>query len=174
MVTAIVLSPSLDAPAPAERAAEAVARSLAALVRASVEGLVREALIVGAAEDRLTEVADHAGCGFVEAPSLRQGLPRALALARGDIAFVLEGGYAPLTGFVEEAGDLLRAPGFRGALLRRAPDTIMTRFAPSLARAVGAFAPRERLRGDPPRNLDELIRRLKIRRALVVRAQKIV
>ena len=67
MVTAIVLSPSLGASA--ERAAEAVARSLAALVRASVEGIVRDAVIVGPAGDMLAEIANHAGCAFVEASS---------------------------------------------------------------------------------------------------------
>lgn len=172
MVTAIVLSPSLGAPA--ERAAEAVARSLAALVRATVEGIVREAVIVGPAEDMLAEIANHAGCAFVEASSMAQGFPRALGQARSEVIFVLEGGYAPLTGFVEEAGDLLRSGAFRGALLRRAPDTLITRIAPSLARAVGALAPREALRAETPRDLGELIRRLKIRHSLSIRAQRIV
>ena len=172
MVTAIILSPSLGARA--ERAPEAVARSLAALVRASVEGIVREALIVGPAGDMLAEIADHAGCAYVEASSVKEGLARALAQARGEMVFVLEGGYAPLTGFVEEAGDLLRAGDFRGAALRRAPDTMITRFAPSLARAVGVLAPRAALRDAGPRDLAELIRRLRIRRTLNVRAQKIV
>lgn len=176
MVTAIILSPSLGARA--ERAPEAVARSLAALVRASVEGIVREALIVGPAGDMLAEIADHAGCAYVEASSVKEGLARALAQARGEMVFVLEGGYAPLTGFVEEVGDLLRAGDLRGdlrgAALRRAPDTMITRFAPSLARAVGVLAPRAALRDAGPRDLAELIRRLRIRRTLNIRAQKIV
>jgi hypothetical protein len=172
MVTAIILSPSLGARG--ERAPEAVARSLASLVRASVEGIVREALIVGPAGDMLAEIADHAGCAHVEASSVKEGLARALAQARGEVIFVLEGGYAPLTGFVEEAGDLLRAGDFRGAALRRAPDTLMTRLAPFLAPAVGAFAPRAALRDAAPRDLAELVRRLKIRRTLTIRAQKIV
>jgi hypothetical protein len=172
MVTAIVLSPSLGSAG--ERAAEAVARSLASLVRASVEGVVREAMIVGPAGDILAEIASHAGCAFVEASSLAQGFPRALAQARSDIIFVLEGGYAPLPGFVEEAGDLLRAGAFRGALLRRAPDSLVTRLVPSRAQAVGALAPREALRGAPPRDLGELVRRLKIRQTLNIRAQRIV
>ncbi len=179
MVTALVLSPSLDAPAPAPRAAEAVARSLAALVRAAVEGIVREALIVGPAGDNLAEIADHAGCAHVEASSMQEGLARAIAQARNHMVFVLEGGYAPLQGFVEESGDLLRADGFRGALLRRAPDTMMTRLAPSLARTVGAFAPRAALRdqalpSQAPRDFEQMIRRLKIRQTLNIRAQKMV
>jgi hypothetical protein len=172
MVTAIILSPSLSAPA--GRAPEAVARSLASLVRASIEGIVREALIVGPSGDMLAEIADQAGCAHVEASSVKEGLARALAQARGEIVFVLEGGYAPLPGFVEEAGDLLRAGSFRGATLRRAPHTMMTRLAPSLARAVGAFAPRRAFQGEAPRSLDALVRRLKIRQTLNIRAQKIV
>lgn len=172
MVTAIVLSPSLGASA--ERAAEAVARSLAALVRASVEGIVRDAVIVGPAADMLAEIANHAGCAFVEASSMAQGFPRALGQARSELIFVLEGGYAPLTGFVEEAGDFLRSGAFRGALLRRAPDTLITRLAPSLARAVGALAPRAAFQGEAPRDLGALIRGLKICQTLNIRAQKIV
>ncbi len=172
MVTAIILSPSLAAPS--ERAPEAVARSLASLVRASVEGIVRDALIVGPAGDKLADIADHAGCAHVEAANVKEGLARALAQARSEVVFVLEGGYAPLTGFVEEASDLLRAGDFRGAALRRAPDTLMTRLAPFLAPAVGVFAPRAALRDAAPRDLAELVRRLKIRRTLTIRAQKIV
>jgi hypothetical protein len=172
MVTAIILSPSLDAPA--ARAAEAVARSLASLVRASVEGIVREALVVGPAADMLALVAEHAGCAHLEAANVREGLARAVAQARSEMVFVLEGGYAPSQGFVEEAGDLLRAADFRGAALRRAPHSLTTRLAPSLARPVGAFAPRAAFRGEAPRDVAELIRRLKIRQTLNIRAQKIV
>ncbi|HUO55408.1 MAG TPA: transposase [Rhodoblastus sp.] len=174
MVTAIVLSPSLDAAAPAERAAEAVARSLCALVRASVEGIVREAIIVGPSEDELAEIADQAGCAHVEARSAFEGLAAALAQSRHDIAFVLEGGYAPQAGFVEEAGDLLQEAGFHGALLRRWPDSLMTRLAPSLAPPVGAFVARDALRQAAPRDLNQLIRRLKIRYTLNARAHKLV
>ncbi|MCI4677075.1 transposase [Rhodoblastus acidophilus] len=174
MVTVIVLSPSLDATAPVQRAAEAVARSLCALVRASVEGIVRDALIIGPAEDQLAEIADEAGCSYIEASSAQEGFARAVAQSRSDIAFVLEGGYAPQQGFVEEAGDLLHDAGFRGALLRRSPDSLMTWLAPSLARPVGAFAARDDLRGAAPRDLAELIRRLKIRHTLTARAHKIL
>jgi hypothetical protein len=94
---------------------------------------------------------------------------------RADFVLVLEGGYAPPGGFAEEAGEFLLDPErFRGALLRRAPHSVATRFAPVLARPVGALAPRETMRAAGPRDLADLIRRLKIRRALTVRAQRVV
>lgn len=175
MVTAVVLSPSLGAAAPDERAAEAVARSLCALVRATIEGVVREAVIVGPAEEGLAEIADHAGCDLIEAASAAEGLARAIARARGEIAFVLKGGFAPQSGFVEEAGDLLlAADAFRGALLRRAPDSLLTRLAPQLAEPVGFFAGCAAIRAAAPGDLNQMIRRLKIRRTLESRALKVV
>ena len=66
------------------------------------------------------------------------------------------------------------AANFRGALLRVAPDTLVTRIAPELARPVGALALRNDIRSAAPRDLDDLIRRLKIRRAMTVRAQQVV
>lgn len=175
MVLAVVLSPSLDAARPAARAAEAVARSLAALVRATVEGVVREAVIVAAVEDELADIANEAGCALVAAPSTREGLARAVAQSRSAVAFVIEGGFIPQSGFIEEASDLLLDPGaFRGAALRRAPDRLLTRLAPGLAEPVGALANCQALREAAPRDLPELIRRLKIRRTLNVRALKVV
>lgn len=175
MVMAVVLSPSLGAETPAARAAEAVARSLCALVRATVEGVVREAFIIGPAEDQLTEIADQAGCGLIEAHSAGEGLAQAAARSRSEFAFVLLGGFAPQSSFVEEAGDLLRdAQAFHGVLLRRFPNTLMTRLAPGLAEPVGVFAQCAALRDAAPRDLKHLIRRLKIRRTLDARAQKLV
>jgi hypothetical protein len=165
MISALVLSPSLRAGQPLPRASEAVARSLGALVRAAVEGVLRD----------VATLADHAGCAFVETDCARDGLSRAVAQMRANILLVLEGGYAPPSGFAEEVGDLLLdAANFRGALLRVAPDSLVTRLAPGLARPVGALALRHDIRSAAPRDLADLIRRLKIRRAMTVRAQKMV
>jgi hypothetical protein len=175
MVIAIVLSPSLDAAQPADKAPEAVARSLSSLVRATVEGVVQDAVIVGTAEDDLELIADHAGCGLVLAASRREGLVRAVSTARAHVAFFLEGGFVPQTGFLEEASALLLDPlAFGGAALRRAPDRFLTRIAPALAEPVGAFVSCAALRDAAPCDLKDLIRRLKIRRTLNVRAMKVV
>jgi hypothetical protein len=174
MISALVLSPSLRASAPEPRASEAVARSLHALVRVAVEGVLRDVAIVGP-DDGLAELADAAGCAFIETGSTRDGLARGVAQMRADFVLVLEGGYAPPGRFAEEAGEFLLDPDrFRGALLRRAPHSVATRFAPGLARPVGALAPREKIAAAGPRDLAELIRLLKIPRSLSVRAQRVV
>jgi hypothetical protein len=174
MLSALVLSPSLRASALDARATEAVARSLNALVRAAVEGVLRDLVIVGP-DDDLAKLADAAGCACIQTASARDGLARGVAQMRGDFAFVLEGGYAPPSGFAEEAGDLLLDPEhFRGALMRRAPHSVVTRFAPGMARPVGVLAPRNMIRSAAPRDFADLIRRLKIRRSLAVRAQRVV
>ncbi len=175
MISAIVLSPSLGAGQNVARAPEAVARSLGALVRAAVEGVLRDVAIVGPAADDLATLADHAGCAFIETSSSRDGLSRAFAQMRAEIAFVLEGGYAPPSGFIEEVGDLLReAEPFQGALLRLQPHNLATRLAPGLARPVGALVVRATVNKTSPRDLDDIIRRAKIRRALNVRAQRLL
>ena len=173
MISAIILSPSLDAPAP--RASEALARSLSALVRAAVEGVLRDVTIVGTVGDQLPQIADAAGCAFIETAAARDGLAKALAQVRSDMVFVLAGGYALPGGFAQEASDLLLEAGlFRGALLRPAPTTFLTRLFPSLARPVGALAPRSLLQTAAPRDLGDLIRALKTRRGMAIRAVKAV
>jgi hypothetical protein len=175
MISAIVLSPSLRAGSKVERASEAVARSLGTLVRAAVDGFLRDVAIVGPPSDNLAELAEYAGCDFVEARSAPDGLRVAIARMRAEILLVLEGGYAPQNGFADEAGDLLLEPGdFRGALLRLAPDSLATRLAPALSPPVGVLAARHGATKAAPRDLADLIRRLKIRRALRVRAQRLI
>ena len=166
MISVLLLSPSLGA-APNPRAAEALARSLGPLVRATMEGLVRDAALIGPAADDLAGVADYAGCAYVEAATLAEGFTRALSETRGEIVFVLEGGYATPNGFIEEASDLLlEGAGFSGALLRRAPYNLATRFAPGLATPVGLLAQRAALRGTQPRDLGALIRATRPSRTL--------
>jgi hypothetical protein len=174
MISALVLSPSLSAAQPHPRASEAVARSLGALVRSAVEGVLRDVAIVGPSGDDLAALADHAGCAFVETDSTKDGLARAVTQMRANILFVLEGGYAPPSGFAQEVSDLLLDTNFRGALLRVAPDTLVTRLAPGLARPVGALALRNDIRSAAPRDLADLIRRVKIRRDMALRAQQVV
>jgi hypothetical protein len=175
MISALVLSPSLSSGKPQARANEAVARSLGALVRAAVEGILRDVAIAGVAEDGLAALADHAGCAIIETNSARDALAQAVVRMRGDIAFVLEGGFAPPGGFAQEASDLLMNPAlFQGALLRLTPDSLFTRFAPGLARPVGALAPRDALKAAAPRDLPDLIGRLKIRTSFQARAQRVV
>jgi hypothetical protein len=175
MISALVFSPSLAAAAPEPRAAEALMRSLGSLVRATMEGVVRDAALIGPPGEELSTIADHAGCAFVEAANLGEGLGPALSATRGDIVFALEGGYVLPGGFIEEASDLLlEGAAFSGALLRRAPHDLATRLAPGLARPVGFLARRETLRGARARDLAALIRHVRPGRTLATRAIRTV
>lgn len=180
MISALVLSPSLRAGQAHPRAAEAVARSLNALVRAAIEGILRDVAIAGPREDDLGPLADHAGCDWIETGSARQAFALAAARMRTDYVFVLEGGFAPASGFAEEIGEIHLDPAsFRGVLLRCEPENFLSRLAPALARPVGALVSIAELRAAAPRDLADLIRRPRnrrptIRRALAVRAHRVV
>ena len=131
-------------------AAEFLVRSLSSLIRANVEGLLGDVAIAGPLGQGLGLVADQASCSLFEAASEREWLRRAIEAARGPELFLLRSGFATQTGFIEEAGDFLRArsasdPGSRNAaLLRAEPETFIERLFPRTAPLAGLIAPRDR------------------------------
>lgn len=135
-------------------APDAVVRTLAALVPAAIEGLVRDVTLAGIGGGDLAEIADHAGCEFTESAEADRIIAHALTLARGPNVFVLRAGRAPEAGFIDEIGDFLARSdaGARGALMREKPETFLARLIPSLAPPVGLVASRQRMidanRGD--------------------------
>lgn len=138
MLTAILLA--YDDPARPLRH-DAIARSLASMVDACVQGLVADAVLTGAPGKGLERIADEAGCALVEAADPRAGLTQALAVARHEEVFLLLAGHAVQRGFVDEVNDAV-AYGDRGRalILRSAPETFVTRLAPRLAAPVGLVA----------------------------------
>ena len=162
MLSALIIA--CDAHVPVSASPEAVARSLASLVPAAVEGLVRDvtlASLAGAAQAQA--IADHAGCGLAEATAPGGVLQAGLAAARGDLIFMLRAGYAPQAGFLEELADLFdanasRAP--RSALLHCQAESFSARLFPGLA-PVEALIVR---RADIGKAIDSLAA---LRRALV-------
>jgi len=71
---------------------EGVARTLSSLVGAAVEGVVREVIICDrGSSDHTARVADHAGCVWLEAADIADGIGR----ARGDWLLLLEPGARP-------------------------------------------------------------------------------
>ncbi len=159
MLTAILLA--YDAPAQPLRR-DAVARSLASLVEACVQGLVADAVLVGAPGRGLERVADEAGCALVEAPGKEEGLARALDLARHEEALLLLAGHAVERGFVDEVNDAFAyGAGGRSLVLRAAPTSFLTRLAPSLAEPVGIIARKTALRSAASGDLKVLARRLR-------------
>jgi hypothetical protein len=127
--------------------AERLVRTLGSLIRANVEGLLGDVAIAGPAGEGLGLIADQAGCGLIEATVEGEWLRGAIEAARGPELFLLRSGFAPLAGFIEEAGDMLRAwsgrGGARAAVLRAAPESFAERLFPRAAPYAGLIAPRE-------------------------------
>ncbi|WP_051335398.1 hypothetical protein [Methylocapsa acidiphila] len=120
-------------------------RSLASLIAANVEGLLRDVAIAGPRGQGLDIVADEAGCGLIEAETEAQWLRLALEAARGPDILLLRAGRAPEAGFIEEARDFLarRGSGHRAARLHAVPETLFERLFPDRAPLAGLIAPRE-------------------------------
>ncbi len=138
----------------------ALTRSLGALVPAAVAGVIRDVMIAGPAGLDLGLVADHAGCGFVEAAEERDWLAKALALAKGPDCLVLRAGFVPGAGFIEELRD--QPPEARG-LLRASPMAWPERLLPAMAPVAAAVAPLELWRSQAVQDFSRMARGLKAR-----------
>lgn len=140
MLSAIVLLPS---PPEASPPPEAIVRTLAALVPAAIEGVVRDVVIAASARSPdLVRIGDHAGCDIVaaEAEAL---LGAACEKLKAPAILVLRAGRVPEQGFVNELADLAAYGPQQSALLREASRTLLTRLFPGLAPAAGVVAPRD-------------------------------
>lgn len=159
MLTAVLLA--YDAPAQPLRR-DAITRSLASLVDACVQGLVGDAVLVGAPERGLDRVADEAGCALVEATRVEDGLAQALSLARQEGVLLLLAGHAVERGFVDEVNDAFAyGDRNRALVLRLAPDSFVTRFAPKFAAPVGLVTSKRALREAASADLASLTRKLR-------------
>jgi hypothetical protein len=129
---------------------EVLVRTLSSLVKANIEGLLGDVAIAGPAEQGLGLVADHAGCGLIEAAREREWLGEAIEAARGANVLLLRSGFAPQDGFIEEVGDFLNVLALakngreQAALLRAAPEKLIERLFPSAAPLAGLIAPRKK------------------------------
>lgn len=172
MLSALVLAPPFSnatASAPG-----AVVRTLGALVPATVEGLVRDVvLLVETGDDALRTVAEHAGCRLVEANAFRGGFAQALAAAKQSLLFAIRAGAAFDRGFLNEVAGLLgperTGEGAPCLLLRQAPEGLAARLLPDLAPVAGLIAPRGRL-GGPAADFTGVVRGAGKARTLTSRA----
>ena len=145
MLSTIVFCEDKPASAPRRDLAEILARTLASLVTAKVEGVLGDVRIAGPAGKSLGVVANHAGCALIEAENEAEWLGLALQAARGPDVFLLRCGRAPEAGFIAEATDFLAADtkdSSRAAWLRAAPESFLERIFLSLAPVAGLIAPR--------------------------------
>jgi hypothetical protein len=159
MLTAILLAH--DGPALPLRG-DAVTRSLASLVDSCVQGLVADAVLIGAPGRGLDRVADDAGCALVETADAEAGLAKALELARRDHVFLLRAGNAVERGFIDEVNDAFTyGAADRALVLRAAPDSALTRLAPRFAEPVGVIAGKGALRAAASADLRRLTKALR-------------
>lgn len=157
--------------------AEALVRTLASLVRANVEGLLRDVVIAGPEGHGLGLIADHAGCGLIEAGTEPVWLRRALEAARGPNLLLLRSGHAPEPGFIEEVADLVSGGGgnsmLRPARLHANPEAFPERLFPRLAPLAGLIAPRDLCLGAPSGRFDILVRHVGKAKVLRSRARRV-
>jgi hypothetical protein len=157
---------------PSLEPAEVLVRTLGSLVRANIDGLLRDVAIAGPEGEGLDTIADHAGCALVMAGSEPEWLHQAISIARGPDMLLLRSGCALDAGFIEEARDFLRS-GSTFAKLRTAPETFVERLFPDMAPLAGLIAPRARCLDAPPGRLDTLARSIGKARVLRSRARRI-
>jgi hypothetical protein len=177
MLTAIVLGESDQNQKLAHRVPEQAARTLAFLVSAAVQGLIRDAVLIGEETPALRYVADYAGCTLVGESDPAKALAKALDLARGEHVFLLRAGYAAEPPLIDEIRDFLElGPSGQGAcgLVREMADGFMQRIWPAMSPLAGLVAPWNRSRAARPRDLQHLARTLRPRVTLKTGARRIL
>ncbi len=105
------------------RPGDAVLRTLAALVPAAVDGVVRDVALLGiGADDAILGIAEEAGCSTVTDADFAGALAKGAAAARGPWLLVLRAGAMPTRGFGEEVAAEIDAAGRarRSLILREA------------------------------------------------------
>lgn len=84
----------------------ALARTLNSLIAATIEGVVREVVLLGAADNAMARrLADQSGGAFRPMAELRQ----ALAAARGEWLMLVEAGLLPEPGWLEHVATHVQA-----------------------------------------------------------------
>lgn len=160
MISAIILANDrIDGPA----RADFTARCLGSLVEACVQGLVADAVLIGEPDRHLGQIAEDAGCVFIETANAPQGLREALAQVRRDHVLLLSASYAVERGFADELDELFAYDaGDAPRTLRAAPNSFATRLLPRLSKSAGIIAPRRVLTHiDSSFDMDRLARKLK-------------
>lgn len=172
VLSAVVLFEHRPITRPSLEPAEVLVRTLGSLVRANIDGLLRDVAIAGPEGEGLDTIADHAGCALVKAGSEPEWLRQAITIARGPELLLLRSGCALDAGFVEEARDFLRSGG-TSAKLRAAPETFFERLFPDTAPLAGLIAPRALCLNAPPGHLETLARSIGKARILRSRTRRI-
>jgi hypothetical protein len=177
MLTAIVLANLNENHRVERRGPEAVARTLAFLVSAAVQGVVADAVLVGEDSAAMRYIADYAGCTLACGSGFAEGLDNGLACARREHVFLLKTGYGADPALIEEVRDFLEyGRGGQDAcgVVREAPGSVFTRLVPRASPVAGLVAARDKCRALRVRNLDDLARRLRPAVALKNSARRLL
>ncbi|HVB88881.1 MAG TPA: hypothetical protein VND97_01645 [Beijerinckiaceae bacterium] len=153
--------------APASASPDGVVHTLAAMVPGAVAGLLADVTLVGPPEAAdLASICDYAGCGFLSGADEAELLRRGISAARRDLCLIMQAGYVPGAGFLEELSDLARRgpAGFRAAALRQSPQGAWRLLARGPVRAV--VAPKSALLAMQASGFQTLARRLRPERAM--------
>lgn len=167
MLSTLVFSPPTASGAP--RRTSDLLRTLAALVPATVEGVVREVTLLQVGDaGSVARIADEAGCHVVEAGDFPDALARGVADARSPWIFVVKAGTVPARIFGEEAARALEVSLDTGGalLLREQPKSLLARWFPSLAPVAGVILPRARLEDARCSSFADVVRRARPARTL--------
>jgi hypothetical protein len=148
--------------------AQGVVRTLATIIPAAMDGIVRDVALVGCSDRRdshsdLEAIADHAGCALLFADQESQALIAGLEALRQDLVLILRAGYAPREGFAIELADQVRAAtrgGSRGGVLLARPQG-WRGLAPFRQPVVALLGRRRSMLDARARRLNELARRLR-------------
>ena len=177
MLTAIVLANSQEKQAFARGAPEEAARTLAFLVSAAVQGLVRDAVLIGADTPAVRYVADYAGCTLIGESEPAKALAGSLEAARSEHIFLLKAGYAAETPLIDEIRDFLEfGRGREGVcgLVRETPGSFVQRLLPGMSSLAGLVALRDKGRAANARDLPDMARRLRPAVTFKARARRLI
>jgi hypothetical protein len=133
-------------------------------VSAAVQGLVRDAVLIGEDSAALRYVADYAGCTLITESEPAAMLAAALAAARSEHVFLLKAGYAAEPPLIDEIRDFLEFGRGREDVcgrVREMPGGFVQRVLPSTAPLAGLVASRDKCRAATARDLEDLARRLR-------------
>ena len=137
-------------------------RTLASLVPATVDGIVRDLCLSGpTTEPGLADVADHAGCAYQPAERVPDAIRLGARQLRSPHVLVTLSGTVFDRPFIEELSGLLPTLLHAGPtyILRAARHDLIGRVFPSSGAAAGVLAPRHWLETTDAATIGDLARR---------------
>ncbi len=159
MLSVIILVPAIHAARPHPFAP--LLRTLACLVPATVEGVVRDVILAHVGQNEgIATIANEAGCTLVQRKDFATALDDSVGMARAAWILVLRAGAIPNRGFGEEAAAALDRPeGTARSWLMREDRGALGRILLGLAPVAGVITPRTRLERGGCATFLDIIRR---------------